>query len=190
MNGQNSPEQGVASRDPHRPMADVPPRGSIDTALRSAMTQQTQLSTMADAKANLMITVSSIVLSVAFTQVEDETLRWPLLVLGVFSTSSLVLAVLAVLPAWAKRNEPGALRRPVNPFFFGSFAHLDIDEYLDALARTLRDDASLYETIGRDLHGQGVVLARHKYRYLRYSYLLFLTGMVATAVVTFVALLL
>ena len=46
------------------------------------------------------------------------------------------------------------------------------------VARILKPDGSIYATQASDLYSLGVYLARHKYRYLRFSYLFFLMGFV------------
>jgi len=67
-----------------------------------------------------------------------------------------------------------------NPLYFGHFAHLPRDRFTAELAHIMADDARIYESIARDLWGQGVVLAQRKYRYLRWAYTVFLAGTFVT----------
>ena len=50
------------------------------------------------------------------------------------------------------------------------------------LAELARDDAQIYEMLARDIYGQGIVLARKKFRLLRWSYLTFFVGIAAAAI--------
>ena len=47
---------------------------------------------------------------------------------------------------------------------------------------SMRSEETAYRMMARDLHQNGAVLHRHKYRYLAYAYRTFLIGVVATAV--------
>ena len=70
-----------------------------------------------------------------------------------------------------------------NPLFFGHFAHLPIDEYKDDYAETLMTDDSVYDALAGDIYGQGKVLALRKYKFLKWSYMSFLLGMISAVVV-------
>ncbi len=163
-----------------RSFDDVEPRISVDTVLRTAQQNIVALSGIADGKANIMITVCSLVLSISLTQIEDEVLRWPLGALGLFSAAALVLAMYAALPSLgtAPRN-----RASFNPFFFGHLPHVTQAEYSDRMVETLESDAVMYEEMVTDLYKHSVGLARKKYRSLRYSYLVFIAGVLVTLVV-------
>ena len=69
-----------------------------------------------------------------------------------------------------------------NLFFFGHFAEMPRERFETMLGDVGRDDASIYAMLARDIYGQGVVLARKKYRMLRWSYLIFFAGICASAV--------
>jgi hypothetical protein len=162
-------------------------RGTLDYALRTIQQTQNQLSAMADTKASIMITVCSIVLTIGITRFEiSATLRWPLLVLIGSVLTSLFFAVLAVLPSLAvPRKGDGSLDVEApwfNLFFFGHFAQLPRETFEVMLANVARDDTRIYAMLARDIYGQGVVLARRKYRMLRWSYVIFFAGILVTAV--------
>jgi hypothetical protein len=164
----------------------VQSRSSIDTALRTIQQGQTQLSAMADTKASIMITVCSITLTVGITRFESPILRWPLILMTTSVLASLLCAVLAVLPSLgAPRKEDGTLDVDApwfNLFFFGHFAELPRERFEAMLAEVAADDARIYAMLARDIYGQGFVLARKKYRMLRWSYLTFFAGIFATAI--------
>lgn len=159
--------------------ADIPERGTADNLLRTAQQHHVMLSTMADTKANIIITVSSIVMTLAFGNINDPELRVSVLILSGFSLVALLLAILAVLPKYRPLKLNGEeLPAHFNILFFGHFAELSRERFLAEVSRRLEKDGSPYETWSLDIYSLGVYLAHHKYRYLRYSYLFFLSGFV------------
>src|SRR5215475_11975506 len=80
--------------------APVPERNTADNFLRTAQQHHVALSSMADTKANIIITCSSIVLTLTFSRVNDPELRTSVITLGAFTLLALLLAILAVLPKY------------------------------------------------------------------------------------------
>ena len=159
------------------PFADVPPRGSIDYLLRNVHEQLVQLSAQADLKASIVLTVCTIVLSLSFARSDDpRTSSW---VLGAGLFVSLVAAILAVLPSM--RTRPPR-EDQADLMFFAHYAQMDREHYVERMADSLRDDASLYAMFVRNIHNQGTYLMSHKYRYLRISYIALLVAAFAGAV--------
>ena len=176
-----SPEPAATDRDaPDRRFAAVPERNTGDVLLRTSQQHHVQLSMMADNKANILITVSSIVLTLVLGKLEDTALRPAMLTLGGFILVALLLAVIAVLPKYRplrlKPDDP--LPTNFNLLFFGHFAELPRERFLAEVSKSMKADGSVYETMAADLYSIGVYLSRHKYFYLRLSYLFFLGGFV------------
>jgi hypothetical protein len=160
--------------------ADIPERGTTDNLLRTAQQHHVALSSMADTKANIIITMSSIVLTVILSRLGDPVIGVAALILGAFPLVALLLAILAVLPKFRppKLKPDGALPPDFNLLFFGHFGVLARERYLQEMAHALARDGSPYATWAADIYSLGVYLAHHKYRYLRWSYLFFLAGFV------------
>jgi hypothetical protein len=156
----------------------VQSRASVDNLLRTVQQHHVQLSTLADTKASLIITISSIVLTISLSRAGDPSLRAALLTLAVACLLALLLAIFAVLPTFASRRS-GAR----NLLFFGHFGPLTEDEFLDEMERVLATDALLYETALRDIYSLGTYLYRKKFRYLRMAYVALLTGFILATVV-------
>jgi hypothetical protein len=175
------------SREEGRPQhfVGIHSRHTLDYALRTVQQSQNQLSAMADTKASILITVCSIVLTVGITRFEVPILRWPLVLLTVFTLFALLFAILAVLPSQSSPRRPdGGVDVDANwfnLFYFGHFAELPRERFEAMLDELARDDGKIYAMLARDIYGQGLVLGRKKYRMLRWSYLTFLSGLVATA---------
>ena len=164
-------------------------RNAVDNIFRLNHVNQTRLSIMADAKANIMITVASVVFSIAIANLDNELMRWPLLTFALGCFFSLVFAIFAIIPKTDyPKDATGDIDRTsphFNPLFFGHFAHIDIDEYKEDYAEILSTDDSIYDSMAGDIYGQGKILALKKYKYLKWSYNCFLTGM-SCAIITFV----
>lgn len=169
------------------PLGELESRSGIDYALRTLAQSQVQFSAMADAKANIMITVCSIVISASLTQLHRPLFRAPLLALDVFTAIALLAALFCVLPSRTVPRLPGGgVNREspqFNPLFFMHFQHLTLPEFEAEVGRRFADTAGLYRSLVRDIYEQGVVLARAKYRFLRGSYISFIAGLLIGAAV-------
>jgi len=164
------------------PFSRIPERNTADNLLRTAQQHHVALSSMADTKANIIITVSSIVLTISMGHIGDPELRASVVVLGCFTLLALLLAVLAVLPKYRPLKLRDAVLPPhFNLMFFGHFSELTRERYLAEMARALTPDGTPYQVWSNDIYSLGTYLRRYKYRYLRYSYLFFLTGFVLSA---------
>jgi hypothetical protein len=184
MNTASAP-MPVAS-DIDRLFAAIPERNTGDCLLRTMQQHHVQLSNMADNKANIVITMSSIVLTMVLGRLDDPSMKVASVTLAAFTMLALLLAVLAVLPKYRplKLSSPDAAIPPqFNVLFFGHFAELPRERFLTEIAGAMKSDGSVYETMARDTYALGWYLAHHKYRYLRLSYLFFLGGFVLAVIV-------
>lgn len=145
-------------------------RPNVDILLRTAQQHHVQLSVMADTKASILITVSSIVMTIALGQSSDPALRPALLTLATSCLLSLVLAIVAVLPTFSKRKGTR------NLLFFGHFADMSEEEFMRAVDQVVQSDERIYETLVRDIYSLGTYLHRKKFRFLRFAYIALLAG--------------
>jgi len=177
--------------DPHSPeaisraYAALPERNTGDVLLRTMQQHHVALSTMADTKANILITVSSIILTLVLGKMNEPVLRGAMLTLAGFVLIALLLAVVSILPKYRplRIEKDAALPANFNLLFFGHFAELPRDRFLIEIADKLKPDGSVYETMARDVYGIGFYLAHYKYRFLRLSYLFFLGGFLCSCLV-------
>ena len=163
-------------------------RTAVDNILRVNHGNQMRLGLMADAKANIMITVASIVFSITIANLDNEAMKWPLLTFAIGSFFALLFAIFAIIPNTDYPKVKGTKeidrKSPFfNPLFFGHFAHLPIEEYKEDYAKTLMTDDKVYDAMAGDIYGQGKVLALGKYKFLKWSYMSFLWGMSAAIIV-------
>ena len=163
-------------------------RTAVDNILRINHGNQMRLGLMADAKANIMITVASIVFSVTIANLDNDVMKYPLLAFAGGCFFSLLFAIFAIIPKTGYPKVKGSdeidRQSPYfNPLFFGHFSHIPIEEYKEDYADTLMTDDKIYDALASDIYGQGKVLALSKYKFLKWSYSSFLYGMIAAITV-------
>src|SRR3954454_6721185 len=95
--------------------------------VRTAQQINVQLSAMADQKASILMGATFVIFTITVSQAHGATPPLPLLILGAAAFLSAVCAVLAIVPATGLKRREGA----PNPLFFGSFAGLDGEGYLE-----------------------------------------------------------
>ena len=181
-------EDGESTENPFNKVPEY--RTSVDNILRVNHGNQMRLGLMADQKANIMITVASIVFSITIANLDNEVMRWPLSAFAIGSFFSLLFAIFAIIPStdYPKMRGSKEIDRDsplFNPLFFGHFAHLPIEEYKEDYAETLMTDDKVYDAMAGDIYGQGKVLALNKYKFLKWSYTSFLWGM-SGAIIVFI----
>lgn len=148
------------------------------------------LTSMADHKANIMITTNSIVLSLMVGLLLGKLSIYPFLivptlVLVATSLTSLVFAILSTRPRITSGvfDREELLKKRVNLLFFGSYHNSAFEDFEWGMKEMMVDREYLYSSMFATIYGMGKVLAV-KYRYLRLSYNTFMYGLVA-AVMTF-----
>ena len=147
--------------------------------VRTAQQMTMQLSQMADQKASILMGATFVVFTVSIGQAARSSVPWALGVLAIFAFASALLAVMAVLPRVTPKPDA---RADANILFFGNFAAMTEEDFVVSVKSRLHDDDALYTTMLRDMHQNGQVLARRKYRYLAYAYRTFIVGLTSSFV--------
>ncbi|MEM7551317.1 MAG: Pycsar system effector family protein [Bacteroidota bacterium] len=184
-----APEELKAMKKKLQKATGRPERG-IETMFRLTSKNHLTLSAMADSKANIMISVNSIIISVllgALMQKLDSNphLIPPTVILLVVNLSSIVFSVLSLRP----NVTSGVFKRQdiedhkTNLLFFGNFHKVKRDDYHWGMKRLMENSSYLYSSLIDDIFFLGVVLAK-KYRYLRTAYNMFMYG-ITVAVISF-----
>ncbi len=162
----------------------------MQTLLRLGSSNHLDLSRMADGKANILISVNSIIISVILSIFLDRLDADPYLLIPtiLFLTSSVVTVVLAILATRPKLTEgtftrDNIQRKETNLLFFGNFYRSSLDDYSWAMEQMMHDKDYLYDTLVKDIYFLGIVLGR-KYKLLRWAYNVFMIGLIV-AVISF-----
>jgi len=169
------------------------PERGIETMFRISSSNHQRLSDMADNKAHIMITTTSIIISVLLSvllrKLEDNPqLIIPTMILLTVCVVTMVCSILATRP----NLPPGTFTQKdiddhkVNLLFFGNFYRMTFDDFDDGMKKMMNDRDFLYGSLTRDVYSQGVVLGK-KYQLLRTGYNVFMYGIVASVVAFIVA---
>ena len=160
------------------------PGAYLDHMMRQSRQHHVQLSSMADVKANMLLTMASVVVTLSIPHVLKPQFTIPLLVLIVASLITMGLAAYAVMPKLplspSTTPKPDVHSPGFNLLFFGDFTRLTYDEFAGAMEEMMNDPSKTYEAQVRELYTLGTFLATKKYRMLRLAYLSFMSGLVAS----------
>jgi hypothetical protein len=153
----------------------------IETMYRVTYQNHVSLSQLADNKANMLLSINGLIISVMIAIVtRTGAVSWslaPLIVLITGCMVSLAFAIVAARPRLKRsavtidqvRNETA------NVLFFGQFTSMPLAEFQDSLQVLMKDRRLLYAHLGRQLYHMGESL-NGKYRYLQLAYNAFLAS--------------
>jgi hypothetical protein len=156
----------------------------IETMFRSSYRVQMELTSLADNKANMMISINGIIISIIIAAVAPklDANPWLLLPTVVFLLGTLISITYAVFAA-----RPRVSTQPItlkdlehsrgNILFFGDFANLSEEEFIEGMVDLINDRTVIYETMIRNLYGLGSVL-RKKFALLKIAYTSFLLALI------------
>lgn len=168
----------------------------IQTMLRLTSENHLRLSDMADGKANILISVNAIIISVILgvliRKLETDTyLTIPTILFLAFSVTTVILAIMATRPkvSEGRFTKADVMNKRTNLLFFGNFYRSAIEDYEWAMSIMMQDKDYLYSSLVKDIHQLGVVLAR-KYKLIRLAYTVFTIGIVVAVVAFTLAVLL
>ncbi|WP_242917826.1 Pycsar system effector family protein [Pontibacter liquoris] len=150
----------------------------VETMFRTTMGSHLQLSSIADSKANLMISINAIIASIMISSfvrnfASVPHLLFPSILLTGVCMLTTSFAVLATRPHIAPSREAAGKR---DLLFFGDYITLSRDAYQQSMKEMMQDPDKLYTTMIDNIYLQGKVLAR-KYRLLKLSYTVFVIGL-------------
>ncbi|MEY4903617.1 MAG: hypothetical protein RLZZ292_1432 [Bacteroidota bacterium] len=160
----------------------------VETMFRTTYQTHINLSAMADHKANLMITITTICVSITFSTLipklaeKNHNLIIPTVIFTLTSLISMIFATLSTRPkiTEGRVSKEMILQKKSNLLFFGNFYRMKLDDFQWGIGEMIKDNEFLYSTMTRDIYYLGVVLAK-KYRYLSLCYNIFMYGTIVSA---------
>ncbi|GAB4336966.1 MAG: hypothetical protein OHK0038_15290 [Flammeovirgaceae bacterium] len=155
----------------------------IETLFRVTIPNHTQLSQIADNKANIMLSVNAIIISIVLSSLLPQwdtqpRLIVPSLMLLVSAVTSVIFATIATIPkvSQAHITRSDIENRTANIIFFGNFQSMSLNDFEWGMKQVMEDPDYLYGSMIKDLYFLGKVLHR-KYKFLRLTYTVFMIGM-------------
>ena len=165
----------------------VPQRG-IETMFRTTLRNHISLSAITDKKANLMLSINAIVISITISTIipkykSNPELIPPSIFLLSICLLSIIFATLSTSPKITKGvfTKEDVIKKRTNLLFFGNFFNNTLEEFQWGMKEMMKDHDFLYGSMIRDLHSLGNVL-NTKYRNLRITYLIFMYGMILSVI--------
>ncbi len=172
---------------------DKKPTRGVETMFRITSRNHLQLSSMADSKANIMISINTILISILISGYAGRMAEYPEFILPVItlvlvSLATIVLSVLATRPSVSegKFSKQDIIDKKTNLLFFGNFHGMNIEDYEWGVSEMLKDSEYLYSSLTRDVFFLGKVLGR-KYKILRMAYTTFMVGFVVSILMLLIA---
>jgi predicted metal-dependent HD superfamily phosphohydrolase len=180
-------EQKKEALDIKKNKSDVPERG-VETMFRVALKNHMTLSNIADTKANILLSVNAIIVSLALSNLlpkldnpSNDYLIIPTLIFIIFTVASIILSILATRPnvTQGKFTKEDVANKKVNLLFFGNFHKMKLPDFEWGITEMMQDRDYLYGSLTKDLYFLGLVLDR-KYKILRLTYTVFMIGIIVS----------
>lgn len=160
----------------------------VETMFRVTSTNHLQLSSLADNKANIMISVNSIILSIVVTVLVRKLEEYPNYMVPTFllvatCLTAMVFAILATRPKVSTGlvTKEDIDKKQGNLLYFGNFHQMNLSDYKGGMHALMEDGDFLYDSMITDIYFLGKVLSE-KYRMLRKSYNVFMFGFVISVI--------
>ena len=164
------------------------PRAQLDHMLRQTRNNLVTFSQMADTKAHILLSLSSVLLSLSLTQAHDPRFLISVIVLDIFLLITVYFALLTVIGSVKVINRPrNSINDPeYSALFFGNYGDIPYNEYAEHLAEIMNDSDATYEIMVKDIYYSGRYLLQIKYRYIRLAYVCFFVGLLVSVGLYFV----
>jgi len=171
-------------------LKDESPQRAIQSLYRIELRNHIKLSDIADTKANILLSVNAIIISLLLANLlpkldspSNSYLIYPTVIFVLFSIASMIMSVLATRPKVdnAEVVENDINKKDTNYLFFGNFHTMEIKDFKAKLRDIIKSKESIYDSLSMDLYYLGKVL-QEKYRLLRWTYTVFLVGIILSVI--------
>ncbi|MBO0930476.1 Pycsar system effector family protein [Fibrella aquatilis] len=153
----------------------------VETMFRTTLGNHLRLSEMADQKANLMITINTLLISITISSflrpvAGADGLLIPEILLLIVSLITVVISIFATKPSFSlRKNVMPRIHPPIDLLFFGDYTQLSAAQYREQLQQLIANEEGLYNSMIDNIYAQGLVLSK-KYRLLTVAYNFFMVG--------------
>ena len=160
----------------------------VETMYRTTYNTHNNLSALADHKANLMLSINTIMISIVFSMLVPQLnnapqLIIPTVVLLTVCLTSIIFATLSTRPkvTTGEVTLDDIRNKRSNLLFFGNFYNMKLEDFQWGMMEMIKNPDFQYSSMTRDLYYLGKVLAQ-KYRYLTFCYNIFMFGMILSVI--------
>ncbi|WP_052308774.1 Pycsar system effector family protein [Runella slithyformis] len=155
---------------------------TVETMYRSTLANHMQLSSLADQKAGLLVSVNAIIISIMASFMVRESFDNPYLIIP---TCLLVVVCLLTITfaLWATRPSVRPQSQKLDAehihkmdlLFFADYTALTLEEYQKAMKDMMAKEEKLHDSLLQNIYVQGKVMER-KYRLIKIAYTIFIIG--------------
>lgn len=156
----------------------------IETMFRNIVRTHVEFSAMADHKANILISVNTLVITIIVSFLirkldTNPQFIIPAGLLTLTSMTSLIYAILVTRPKVTTGvfSKEDIMHKKANLLFFGNFHKMSLTDFTWGMNAMMEDSAYLYDSMVKDFYHLGQVLGV-KYRQLRISFTIFMYGLI------------
>ncbi len=162
----------------------------VETMYRVIFRNQINLSSIADNKANMLIGINAVMLSVLISLFGGNVLAQgaaitmdfriliPVMILVLTSGIAMINATMAARPNIPKLKK---YHETMSIFFFANFIQMPKDDFVQKMDDFKVDDNSIYTHLAEDIYDHGIVLNK-KYLQLKVAYNVFMIGLLASLI--------
>ena len=172
------------------------PERAIQSLYRTQLRNHIKLSDIADTKANILLSVNAIIISLLLANLiptlddpKNSYLIYPTVIFVIFSIASIIMSVLATRPKIENEKvvSESVGKKDTNYLFFGTFHALDLSEFKERIRSIIESKEAIYDSLTMDLYYLGKVLKK-KYQLLRWTYTVFIIGIILSVLAFAIAL--
>ena len=160
----------------------------VETMFRNVMRTHVNFSSMADNKANIMISVNTLVLTIIVSIMvrkldTNPHLIIPTAILTLTSLTALIFAILVTRPKVTSGTftKDDINNKKANLLFFGNFFNMDLGDFSWGMKEMMNNKEYLYDKMIEDFYYLGQVLGT-KYKQLRFCYTFFMYGIILSVI--------
>ncbi|MCB9266971.1 MAG: HD domain-containing protein [Lewinellaceae bacterium] len=187
--GEKTDHKKVEKKSSKLPGGNISASKSAQMMFKTALRNHLDLSNLADNKANIMLSVNALIITIVMPLAASyvRSNLYLLIPMGTLLATCLISMIFATLATRPIKMMGYTSRELIdsgksNLFFFGNFYKMTFSEYQEGMEQVVADDKNLESSIMRDLYYLGHSLGR-KYNQLRICYTIFMYGVIATVII-------
>ncbi len=165
------------------------PRGQLDTMIVQTRQNHFRLTALTDTKAHILIAISAVTLNVSVSQLSNPDIKWAALILAIQAVITIFFASLSIMPKLYNIKAAKTETEKLISIFCTNFAHLDYPSFNRLMEKAMNDPNEVYEIQIREIYDSGMVIVHKKFKYIRYSFISFLSGLGLAVIVLLISVL-
>ena len=167
---------------------------TVETLFRNALRSNLELTSLADTKASILISVNGFILTVMITasgfQLNEPQIEYAFVSIILTALLSITFAVLAIRPRFKKHllEHKTGYHQYNSVLYFQDMADCTPEEYVEDVRKVIASKSLTHEHIIKHLHMLGREI-KLKYLWLKRAYTVFAIGLIVSATFVIAALL-